>query len=220
MSKIALLFGSGGLTGNELLNQLLTDERYTCVKLFNRHSVNVRHNKVEEYIIDFNNLPAFSQLLTGDVLFCCLGTTIRKAGTKEAFRLVDYEYIKQIAALASANGVSCCCVMSSIGANAKSSNFYLRTKGEMEEAVTTNKFDQKVFIRPSLILGNRKESRKGEKIGKALSVLISPLLIGGLSKYKPVQAKDIATAMRNLPCSSYTKPYAYYNDIMVLSRNI
>jgi uncharacterized protein YbjT (DUF2867 family) len=220
MSKIALLFGSGGLTGNELLNQLLTDERYTCVKLFNRHPVNVRHNKVEEYIIDFNNLPTFAQLLTGDVIFCCLGTTIRKAGTKEAFCLVDYEYPKQIAALTSANGVLVCCVMSAIGANAKSSNFYLRTKGEMEEAVSNNKFDQTVFIRPSLILGDRKESRTGEKIGKALSVLISPLLGGVLSRYKPVQAKDIAAAMRNMPCSSYTKPYAYYNDIMVLSCNI
>jgi uncharacterized protein YbjT (DUF2867 family) len=193
--KTALLFGATGLVGGEVLKRILQDPAYEKVKIFVRHRPGVNSEKIEVYMADFNNWSRFEHMISGDDLFCCLGTTIKKAGTKEAFRKIDLEAPAKLAEIASKNGVINFIVISSIGADDKSSNLYLRTKGEMESAVKKYKFQQLAIFRPSLLLGERREFRIGETAGKVIMKLAHPFLIGNLKRYRPIKAATVAKAM-------------------------
>lgn len=204
--KTALVFGATGLTGSSLLHLLLADSRYDKVKIFVRRKPDFPVSpKLELHVVDLNSPDQYAHLLCGDDLFCCLGTTISKAGSKAAFRNVDFDLPVKIAEAASKNSVSAFIAISSLGADSKSSNFYLRTKGEMEEVVRKFSFKKFAALRPSLLLGSRKEFRFGEIIGKVLMRALSVAFIGNLKKYRAIQANDVSKAMIVIANSNFTE---------------
>ena len=188
--KHALVIGATGLVGKTLTQQLLLDDYFSKVTLLVRKPMDFKSSKLEQIIFDFEQ-PDIS-LVKGDVLFCAMGTTLKKAGSKEKQYLIDCAIPLKIAEIAKRNGVEECILVSSIGADAHSSNFYLKTKGELEQKLNKLGFGKLVCVRPSLIIGNREEFRLGEKIGMALDSIFRPLLIGSLRKYRGVSADKIA----------------------------
>jgi nucleoside-diphosphate-sugar epimerase len=194
MSKTAIVFGPNGLIGSQLLTLLFADADYAEVKVFVRRSLGIVNSKLEEIITDFSDLDSLRKHVTGDVVFCCLGTTIKTAGSEKAFRRVDFELVRWAAVAANENGIKCFLVVSSMGANADSKNFYLRTKGEMEKAVTALNFEKCIIVRPSMLLGPRKEFRMGEKVGQFF-MLAFGLFIP--ARYKAIQALTVAKALQS-----------------------
>lgn len=197
MNMKALVAGSTGLIGELLVKELLADDRVTEVEVLVRKPGITSYPKLRERVIDFSEILKL-QGLSATHVFCCLGTTIKKAGSQEAFREVDYRYVADLAALAARSGCSNFTVVSSVGADAKSGNFYLRTKGEMEEAVKTSGIPSIVIMRPSMLLGDRKEFRFGEAVGKWVMKGVNPLLQGSWVKYRAVEAAAVARAMLRL----------------------
>ncbi len=193
----AIVIGATGLIGKELVRQLLAKEEFDQVVTLVRKPSGVTHKKLEEVVIDFDEQSSYSKYLTGDVLFCALGTTIKKAGSQTAFRKIDYQIVVDFASLAAKNGVKRFSVVSSLGSKLDSSNFYLRTKGEMEKAIASLSFESIYIFRPSLLLGERQETRTGEKIAEFLFKIIGFVFVGKLKRYKPVQGATVAKAMIN-----------------------
>ncbi len=193
--KTAILFGATGLTGSLLLTKLIQDERYETIKVFTRSVPDARSDKLQIINIDLEDLEKYSDEISGNDLFCCLGTTIKKAGTKDNFRKVDLEWPALIASIAHKNGVPNFLMISSIGADPGSSNFYLRTKGEAEKAVQQYDFKKTVILRPSMLLGKRKEFRLLEELGKIIMKPVKLILRGKLKKYRPIDAERVAKAM-------------------------
>ncbi|MCF8304731.1 MAG: NAD(P)H-binding protein [Bacteroidales bacterium] len=193
--KTAVLFGGTGMIGGHLFDLLLNDKRYDEVKVFTRNPIEVEKSRIKLHIIDFDKLDQYSSLIKGDELFCSIGTTLKKAGSKENFAWVDHDLPVKLAEIASKNKIKGFYIVSSIGANPNSSSFYLRTKGQMEEDVLKHSFKRIVIVRPSMLLGKREEQRFGEELGKAVLHVIDPLMIGRLKKYKGIQAKTVARAM-------------------------
>lgn len=194
-TKKALVFGGNGLIGTVLVQELIRDTRYSEVVLFLRRSIRSRHLKIKEQIVDFNNFKNIESLAHGDEIYCCVGTTIRKAGSQENFRKVDYDLPVKIAQLCATNKIEKLAVVSSLGADSGSSGFYLRTKGEMEQAVMANGIKKVYFFRPSMLLGKRSESRPLEFISKYLMQALSFLFIGPFKKYKAIHAQKVARSM-------------------------
>lgn len=205
-SKTAIVFGATGLTGSYVLNFLLMDSRYEKVKVFVRRKTDFPSNpKLEVNVVELSFTGKYSHLLVGDDLFCCLGTTIAKAGSKEAFCAVDFVLPMKIAEEARKNNVSSFIVISSLGADSKSSNFYYRTKGEVEEAIQKFSFKKIAILRPSMLLGGRKEFRFWELIGKGLMQTLSFIFIGSLKKYKAIHAQNVAKAMIIIANNNFPK---------------
>ena len=195
MAKTAIIIGSTGLTGYHLLRKLISSDVYDKVICFVRNTSKLSHPKLTQYIVDFDKPESYQDLIEGNDMFCCLGTTIKHAGSQEAFEKVDLHYPLQFAKAAVIKGVKQFSIISSIGANPQSNNFYLRTKGKCEEGLRTLSFQSTSIFRPSLLIGNRKEFRLGEKIGEFIMRGLSIFLIGKLRKYRPVKSKDVADAM-------------------------
>ncbi len=203
----ALVFGASGLTGRFLIEHLIADERYDIIKLFVRKELQIPHGKVKQVVYSPDRVENFSSEITGNHLFCCIGSTIKKAGSRDAFYKIDHSLVERIAKVASANKVRSFVVISSIGANDRTSNFYLRTKGKMEESIKTFTFPNLSILRPSMLMGMRPETRSMEEIGKTVAKLITPLLIGSFRKYRPIHASQVAQAMiilANKPNGVYT----------------
>lgn len=194
-NKTAILLGASGLIGGFLLDMLLNSDTYKSVKIFVRKSLNRTHTKLTEYIIDFEQPETYKHLVIGNDLFCCLGTTIRKAGSQASFRKVDYEYPLTFAEIGKENGLDQFLIVSSIGANANSSVFYTRTKGECENAIKSLEIKSVNIFRPSVLLGDRKEYRIAEKLSSSVMTMFSALLIGKWKKYRPIAASQVAKAM-------------------------
>ena len=195
MQKTALLAGATGLIGSQLLPLLLASERYAKVIVVGRKAVPMLHPKLVQVTTELDKLDEVRLKLIADDVFCCLGTTMRQAGSKEAFYKVDFLYVVKLAALAAGNFASQFMVVSSMGADAESRVYYSRVKGEMEAAVRQTPFRAIHIFRPSLLLGNRDQPRLGERLGAVLLTLASPLLRGPLLKYRPVAAATVAAAM-------------------------
>lgn len=193
--KTALIIGSTGLIGSHLLELLLESNEYEKVITFVKRDSGIQHPKLKQHIIDFDKPETFRKLVIGDDFFCTIGTTIKNAGSQEAFRKVDFEYPKEFADKALQNNVKQFLIISSLGADANSGNFYLKTKGEIQDFLKECIFESITVLQPSLLLGNRKEFRLGEKIGSFFMKLFSFLFIGSIKKYKPIQAEDVAKAM-------------------------
>ncbi|MCB9023213.1 MAG: NAD(P)H-binding protein [Lentimicrobiaceae bacterium] len=191
----ALVFGGTGLTGKFLTELLIADDRYYKIILYVRREVPSYHGKVKQIIFDAERISEIKNEITGDHLFCCIGTTIKKAGSKEAFLNTDHHLIVNIAKAAVSNGIQVFSFISSIGANPASSNFYLNTKGITEDVLKNLGFNQLNILRPSMLLGLRNESRPLEEFGKTLFKIFSFLLIGRMKKYSPVHALTVAKAM-------------------------
>ncbi|WP_010273213.1 oxidoreductase [Paenibacillus senegalensis] len=202
--KTALLLGATGLVGGHLLKLLLESEHFGRVVVLSRKSGGAKHEKLQEIILDFNSLDSAKPHFAVDVLFCCLGTTIKKAKTREAMIRVDYEYPLEAGRLAKEMGVGHYAVVSSIGANADSPNAYLRTKGRLEADLKSLDFAALSIFQPSLLLGKRQEFRFGEGLASKLLPLLSFAFAGKLKKYKAVAASDVAKAMYS--AAYQTKP--------------
>lgn len=184
----ALLLGATGLVGSELLSMLLADEAFSEVAVVTRRATGRRHAKLREEIFDLNDLEAHAAAFAADQIFCALGTTIKKAGSQESFREVDYEYPLRAARLGLAAGAKHYLLVSSLGANAGSRIFYSRVKGELENDLRSLGYPHLTIVRPSLLTGNRDEFRLGEKVGEALGFLMPPA-------YRPIAAGTVARAM-------------------------
>lgn len=192
--KIAIVLGATGLVGRKLVNQLIQDDSISKIVLLLRRTAAFNHQKVEEFIVDFENVNSYAHLVKGDVLFSCMGTTLKQAGSKEAQYKVDYTYQFDVAITAEANSVSQYVLVSSANANAKSSIFYSRIKGELDEAAMRMDFDQVLIFRPSVLIGEREQKRAGEEIGaKIIHVLAK--IIPSLKKYRGIKAEEVAAAM-------------------------
>jgi uncharacterized protein YbjT (DUF2867 family) len=196
--KTALIIGSTGLVGAQLLNLILESPVYDKVVVFVKRDTAIKHPKLIQHLIDFDKIENYQNLVVGDDFFCTIGTTIKKAGSQEAFKKVDLIYPKQFAQIALKNKVSQFLIISSLGANEQSTNFYLKTKGEMEAFLKKLTFKSTIILRPSLLLGNRTEFRVGEKFGAIFMKTISILLFGKLQKYKPIESKTVAKALFEL----------------------
>lgn len=204
--KTALLFGATGLVGGNLLKQLAEHPGYEKIKVFSRRSIAISHQKIEQHIIDFSKLNDCQSLILGDDLFCCLGTTISGAGSKKAFIAVDYEIPVKIGSIAERNGIKHLLAISSVGADIRSFFLYLKTKGEMEEALRHLNIPRVTLFRPSLLLGKREEFRFGEAFGKIIaSPPLSSLFLGPFERYKPVKAETVARAMLNAANKKYMR---------------
>lgn len=196
--KKALLVGATGLIGSYLLEQMLNDDYYYEVVVLTRKPLNIQHIKLKAYIIDFENLEACSHLIKVDDVYCCLGSTFKKAKTKEQFYKVDFVYPTEIAKIAKFNGATHFSIVTAMGACKTSTFYYNRVKGEVEEAIEHLQFKSTHIIRPSLLLGEREEFRLAEEIGKVVAKGLEFMMIGSLRKYRPIEAKAVAVAMYQL----------------------
>jgi uncharacterized protein YbjT (DUF2867 family) len=188
-NRTALLVGATGLIGSFLLQRLLASDAYARVAVWVRRDLGRTHPKLKSAIVDFDRLH--ERRVEAEDVFCCLGTTIKQAGSQAAFRRVDYDYPVALALAAAGSGAKRLLVVSALGANPDSSVFYSRVKGEMEIAVRAAGVPATIFFRPSLLTGPRKEVRRGERIGEAVGKLLGPLL----GRYRPIAADSVAAAM-------------------------
>lgn len=199
VSCTALLAGATGLIGRHVLAGLLDSPRWTTVRVLTRRAVAHENAKLDVHRLDFDELGGIASndpaLFDVDAVFCCLGTTIKAAGSRDAFRRVDHDYIVALAKAGQAGGASRFLLVSAIGADANSLFFYNRVKGQTEDAIRSLDFDALHIFQPSLLLGDRDENRPGEAAAQKLMPAFSPLLGGGLARYRPVHAKTVAAAM-------------------------
>lgn len=190
--KTALIAGSTGLIGKQLLQLLLDSSHYAKVKAITRKPLSIQHPKLENIVIDFETMIQHSTALQADDVFCCLGTTIRIAKTKEAFRKVDFDYPVALAKTSRSLGASQYFLISALGADKNSSVFYNRVKGEVEEAIQTISFPAFHVFRPSLLLGDRTEERAGEGAATTFFKIFGFMIP---LKYKAIESIKVARAM-------------------------
>lgn len=206
--KKAIVIGATGMVGTQLIELLLKSENYSEIISFVRRPSSVSHPKLNEQIVDFEKPEKWSDLIVGDVLFSTMGTTLAKAKNKDAQFNVDYNYQYWVANFAAKNGVPNYVLVSSAGANSKSSAFYMKMKGQLEETVKTLSFKVISILQPGQLAGDRTEKRLGEKIG--LSVMYGLNKIGLFERYKPIKAIEVAQAMIN--AAEKTKSETYTLD--------
>jgi len=191
----ALIAGASGLVGRHLLDLLLAAPEYDRVISLGRRSLALAHPKLTQRLVDFAALDAGLNALRCDDVFCCLGTTIRQAGSRENFRAVDHAAVLALAWAAQRQGARRFFLCSALGADPRSRFFYNRVKGETEEGLLVLEFETLAVFRPSLLLGKRARARLGERVMAALLWLAEPLLIGRLRKYRAIEAAAVARAM-------------------------
>lgn len=211
-NKTALLAGASGLVGNELLHILLNSSHYSQVKILVRHPLEIAQEKLEQIITDFDKLDDYADYFNVDDVYCCLGTTIKKAGSQEAFKKVDYDYPLKMAELAKSHQVKNFLVITALGADSNSKVFYSRTKGQLQLHLKKTGLTALHIFQPSLLLGERQEFRLGEKAATVLSPVISKVLKGKMKKYKPVEARDVALTMYEVAQIERTGNYTYPSD--------
>jgi len=214
--RIALVAGGSGLVGSKLLPLLLQSSLYTRVHALSRRPLALDHARLANRVVRFEaSLQAQLKGLQCQDAFCCLGTTIREAGSQSAFRAVDLELVQEFAQLALNFGAQRLVVVSALGANAASKNFYLRVKGEMEKALEAKRFRSLDILQPSLLLGTRRDMRPLEFGAQLLMPLLNPLLLGAWSRYRAIPAATVAAAMFGVAQSGRRGVYRYSYDGIV-----
>ncbi len=193
--SLALIAGASGLIGRNLLDLLLAAPEYDRVVSLGRRKLDLTHPKLEQVVADFGALDKVTVDLRCDDAFCCLGTTIKQAGSREAHRAVDHIAVLALAWVAQRHGAGRFFVVSSMGADAESRFFYNRVKGQTEEALQVLDFKTLAIFRPSLLLGQRAQPRPGERVMAVLMGLAEPLMLGRFRKYRAIQATVVARAM-------------------------
>ena len=217
--KTALLFGSSGLVGGHLLNQLIKDNKYSKIKLFVRTDPEISDPKVEVIKTNFNSLENHKEDIKGDDCFFCIGTTKKNSPDKDDYRKVELDIPKEIAQIAKSNLVNSFIFVSALYANPKSSGDYVRFKGLVEEELKRLNFPKLVLMRPSFLMGDRKEKRVGEKIGIFVFKLLSPLLLGPLKKMRPIHSETVARAMIIVIQNDIQKTTFESNEIVETFKN-
>ena len=215
--KTALLFGASGLVGSHVLNQLISNNSYSKIKLFVRTTINISDPKIEIIQTDFKNLENHREDIKGDDCFFCIGTTKKNSPDKNEYKRVELEVPKQVAQIAKSNSVNSFVFISSGYADPKSSGDYLKFKGEVEEELKRLNFQKLGIMRPSFLLGDRKEKRIGEKIGIFVFKLLSPLFLGPLKKMKPIHSATVAKAMIAITQNKVSKTIFESDEIADLS---
>lgn len=195
MAKTAVVVGASGLVGSELVGLLLKDDRYDRVIVLVRRTLAIQHRKLEQEIVDFDKLDPITHYLAGVDVFCTLGTTIKKAGSKAAFIKVDRQYPYRLAELSKQQGASSFLIVTSLGANAQSSIFYSQVKGQLEVELQKLKLSRLHIFQPSFLLGERTEHRFVERIVGKLMTTIAFMFVGSLSKYRAIHVRTVAMAM-------------------------
>jgi len=219
--KCAVVFGATGLVGKELVAELCASNDFEKITAVTRKKLSISDPKLDQVQIDdFSRLMELKEKLNAGLVFCCIGTTIKVAGSKEAFTKVDLDIPKKIAQLAEALSAPALVVISSIGADAASSNFYLRTKGEMEKSVREIYSGKLRIVRPSLLMGNRDEFRFGEKVSTGFMKTFGWLFAGPLKKYRGIYARDVARAMIKISHFKSGKTVYESNELLELKKDI
>ena len=217
--KTALLFGSSGLIGGQLLNNLIQNNDYNKIKIFVRSEPEIKDSKIEIIKIDFNNLENHIEDIKGDDCFFCIGTTKKNSPDKNEYKRIERDMPVEIAEIAKANSINSFIYVSSGFADPKNSGAYLRYKGEVEEELKKLNFTKLGIMRPSFLMGNRKEKRFGEKIGIFLFKLLSPLFLGPLKKMKPIHSQTVANAMIKIANENIQQSVFESNEIVNLNIN-
>ena len=194
-AKVALIAGASGLVGGHCLHLLLQSPRYKKVISVGRKTLPLQHPKLEQLVVDFHNLEKHRHSLVADDVYCALGTTIKKAGSKESFRTVDFTYVVSLAKITAANFATQFLVVSALGADANARVFYNRVKGEMEETVKALPFTSVHIFQPSLLLGDRQKKRFGEEVAAKAMKVLQFLMVGPLRPYRAIPAQTVAKAM-------------------------
>ena len=215
--KTALLFGSSGLIGGHLTKQLIENSSYSKVKLFVRADPKINNPKIQVIKTDFNNLQNHKDDITGDDCFFCIGTTKQNAPDKDEYRRIEYNIPVEIAKIAKSNSVKSFLYVSSGFADPKSSGAYLKNKGDVEEELKSLNFLKLGIMRPSFLIGDRKEKRIGEKIGIFIFKLISPFFLGPLKKMKPINSEKVAKAMIKIANENLKKTILESDEIVEIS---
>ncbi len=193
--KSALIAGATGLVGKQCLYKLLENPNYDHVYALVRKPLEITHEKLKQIAFDYEDFTKLEILWKVDDVFCCLGTTMKTAGTKEAFYKVDYTFIVKLGEYFSNREAVNFLLISAIGADANSPIFYSKVKGETEEAVSKLNYKGIFIFQPSFLVGDREQFRLGEMIGLSIAQLVSPLLFGNMKKYKPIHAAKVADSM-------------------------
>ena len=193
--RTAIVVGASGLVGKQVLDILLADDYYRTVVSMTRREQDLQADRLMQYVLDYERLDEVEELIAATDIYCCLGTTMKKAGSKEAFRKVDHDYVLDIAKIARKNDAQQFLLVSSIGANAKSKNFYGSVKGEVEEGLKEIGFPKLHIFRPSVLTGDREESRPSEKMSATMGNILKPVLVGGFKKYRPISGRVVAKTM-------------------------
>ena len=212
--KTALLFGASGLVGGHLLNELIEDKYYSKIKIFVRSEPKISDPKIEIIKTDFNNLQNHKEDIRGDDCFLCIGTTKQNSPDKNEYRRVELEMPKEIAQIAKSNSINAFVFISSGYADPNSSGDYLKFKGKVEEELKRLSFPKLGIVRPSFLLGDRKEKRVGEKIGIFVFKLFAPLLLGPLKKMKPIHSEKVAKAMIKISNGNFNQNVFESNEIV------
>ena len=215
--KTALVFGSTGLVGSHLIDQLIKNENYNKIKVFVRSEIIINDPKVEIIETDFNNMEKHKEEMTGDHCYFCIGTTKQNSPDKDEYRRVELDLPKQIAQITKSNSVNSFVFVSSGYADPNSSVDYLKFKGLVEEELKRLSFNKLGIMRPSFLIGDRKEKRLGEKLGIFVFKLLSPLFLGPLKKMKPIQSEKVAKAMIKISNGDFKQQVFESNEIVEIS---
>lgn len=210
--KHALIAGATGLVGNQLLQQLIHGRQYHTISVLSRHEIETNSKRVETIIVDYDQLSDKDLPKDVDDVFCCLGTTMDKAGSKDAFRKVDHDYPLRVAEITRRKGAQQYLLVSAMGADKDSRFFYSQVKGEVEEAIAEIGFATFCVFRPSMLLGERTETRLGEQVGQVVMQGVAPLMVGGLKKYQAIPAETVAEAMVHVARKELGGVYIFESD--------
>ncbi|MDZ7607724.1 MAG: NAD-dependent epimerase/dehydratase family protein [Cyclobacteriaceae bacterium] len=214
MSKVALVAGASGLIGSCLLAELVKCGEYDMIKALVRKGTTISTQGITLLEVDFDHLDKYREDLQADAVFCCLGTTMKKARTREQFYKVDFIYPSVLGQIALENHSSQFHLISSIGANPKSLFYYSRVKGEIEQAISKLPMPNINIYRPSLLLGKRPEQRTGEQIGALFAKTLAPIILGPAKKYRAIEASVVARAMVKVSLQKLTGKQIFESDVI------
>ena len=218
--KTALIFGSSGLIGNHLLELILKDNNYNKIKLFVRSDLTDVNSKIEIIKTDFNNIENHKDKIVGDDCFFCIGTTRKNTPDKNEYIKIEYNLPIEVAKIAKSNSINNFIYISSLGANPNAASLYLKNKGKAEEELIKLNFSNLSILRPSILLGNRKENRVGEKIGIFAMKTLSPLFLGNMKKYKPIKVEYVSKAMLQVAQKDYQKNIFESDEIVRIGTDV
>ena len=218
--KTALIFGSSGLVGSHLLDLITQDNNYSKIKLYVRSEPKKVNSKFEIIKVDFNKLEDYKDSINGDDCFFCIGTTRKNTPDKNEYIKVEYNLPVSVAKIAKLNSVNNFIYISSLGANPNATSLYLKNKGKAEEKLVKLNFTNLSILRPSILVGNRKENRFGEKIGIFAMKTFSPLFFGNMKKYKPINVENVAKSMLQVAQKHYQNNIFESDEIVRIGTDV